>query len=103
MPANIASALSAYAKTPTSLAPGMEARAGQDPSGNFLGLVKQAAETAIETGKKGEAASMAAVTGKADITEVVTAVDNAEITLQTAIAIRDKVISAYQDITRMPL
>ncbi|MFZ0694263.1 MAG: flagellar hook-basal body complex protein FliE [Alphaproteobacteria bacterium] len=102
MPANIASALSAYAKTPTSIAPGMEAR-GQDPAGDFLGLVKQAAETAIETGQKGEAASMAAVAGKADITQVVTAVDNAEITLQTAIAIRDKVISAYQDITRMPL
>jgi flagellar hook-basal body complex protein FliE len=103
MPANIASALSAYAKTPTSLSPGMEARGAKDPGGDFLDMVKQAAETAIETGQKGEAASMAAIAGKADITDVVTAVDNAEITLQAAIAIRDKVISAYQEITRMPL
>jgi len=34
---------------------------------------------------------------------VVTAVTNAEVTLQTVVAVRDKVISAYQDILRMPV
>jgi flagellar hook-basal body complex protein FliE len=68
-----------------------------------MNLVRDAAEAAVQTGKAGEAASMRAVAGNADISEVVTAVANAEITLQTAIAIRDKVIAAYQDITRMPL
>ena len=75
----------------------------KDPGTDFMSMVKQAAEGAIETGKKGEAATIKAISGNADVSEVVTAVANAEVTLQTAIAIRDKVISAYQDITRMPL
>jgi flagellar hook-basal body complex protein FliE len=30
-------------------------------------------------------------------------VNNAEVTLQTAVAVRDKVIAAYQEIMRMPI
>jgi flagellar hook-basal body complex protein FliE len=44
-----------------------------------------------------------AIAGKADLTEVVTAVTNAEITLKTVLAIRDRVIQAYQEIARMPI
>src|SRR5437899_1784253 len=51
----------------------------------------------------GEAASLNAVTGKADMSEVVTAVTNAEVALQTVTAVRDRVIQAYQDILRMPI
>ena len=102
MPVNIGAAVSAYAKTGLE-SPGLEPRKSEDPGSDFFNLVKEAAESAVETGKAGEAASMRAVAGKADISEVVTAVANAEITLQTAVAIRDKVIAAYQDITRMPL
>jgi flagellar hook-basal body complex protein FliE len=103
MPANIGSVLSAYAKTAPSGGGGLDPRPAKDPGGDFLDLVKQAAESAVETGRAGEAASIKAVTGNAEVSDVVTAVANAEITLQTAMAIRDKVISAYQDITRMPL
>ena len=52
---------------------------------------------------KGEAASLQAVTGKADLTQVAAAVNNAEIALQTVIAVRDRVIPAYQDIMKMPI
>jgi flagellar hook-basal body complex protein FliE len=34
---------------------------------------------------------------------VVTSVANAEVTLQSVIAIRDKVVSAYQEILHMPI
>ena len=47
--------------------------------------------------------SAAAVVGKADLTEVITAVTNAELTLQTATSVRDKVVQAYQEILRMPI
>jgi flagellar hook-basal body complex protein FliE len=47
--------------------------------------------------------SAKAVTGEADIVDVVQAVGNAEITLQTVVAVRDRVISAYQEIMRMPI
>ena len=44
-----------------------------------------------------------AVAGEADILEVVSAVSNAEMTLQTVVAVRDRVLGAYQEIMRMPI
>ena len=43
------------------------------------------------------------VAGRGDIVDVVTAIAAAETQLQTVIAVRDQVISAYQEILRMPI
>lgn len=51
----------------------------------------------------GESMSAKAIAGKAELHELVTAVTNAELTLQTVVAIRDRVITAYQDISKMPI
>jgi flagellar hook-basal body complex protein FliE len=40
---------------------------------------------------------------KADLTDVVQAVTSAELTLQTVVAVRDRLIAAYQEIMRMPI
>ena len=80
--------------------PGMEPRSG---GGSFADLVKSAASDTMDTLQKGEAASAAAVAGDGNLTEVVTAVSNAEAALQTVVAVRDRVIQAYQDILRMPI
>ena len=69
----------------------------------FADLVKSAAEGAMATAEAGEAASIAALQGRADISEVVTAVAEAELSLQTVIAVRDKALDAYHDIIRMPI
>jgi flagellar hook-basal body complex protein FliE len=69
----------------------------------FGDMVKDAAESAASTMREGERLSAAAVNGKADLTDVVMAVNNAEVMLQSVVAIRDKVISAYQEILRMPM
>ena len=75
---------------------------GQGPS--FGEILKQGLEGAAQTLKAGEAASAAAVTGKAtSLNDVVNAVTAAEMTLQTVVAIRDRLVSAYQDIMRMPI
>ncbi len=50
-----------------------------------------------------EAASIAGIQGKISTQQVVEAVMSAEQSLQTAVAIRDKVVEAYQDILRMPV
>lgn len=76
---------------------------GGEDKVSFGSLLKAGVETVVETQKKSEAVSAAAVTGKADITDVVKAVNEAELTLQTMVAVRDKIISAYQDIMRMPI
>ena len=41
--------------------------------------------------------------GKAELVDIVTAVANAETTLETVISLRDRVITAYQEIMRMPI
>lgn len=97
----IANAAAAYAKLAQSGASGMAAR--DEGGGGFGDLLKGVADTAIKTLKQGETMSLKAISGKADIGEVVTAVSNAEMTLQTVTAVRDRVISAYQDILRMPI
>jgi flagellar hook-basal body complex protein FliE len=99
---SITAALSAYAQAANSGK--VEAPKGEATQGNgFAELVKDAAKSAHATGLKGEVRSMDAINDQADIQEVVTAVAEAELTLQTVVAIRDKVIEAYQDIIRMPI
>ncbi len=99
MVATIANAVAAYANA------GRIGSAGSAGGGtDFADLVKQAAGDAVGALKTGEAESLQAVTtGKADLTAVTEAVNNAEIALQGVIAVRDKVISAYQDISKMPI
>ena len=103
MALNIAGAAAAYARQAgAGSAQPMEPRA-KDPSKNFADLVGDAVQGAIDTGRKSEQLSAEAIAGTADLREVVTAVTNAEVTLQTALAIRDRVVQAYQDIMRMPI
>jgi flagellar hook-basal body complex protein FliE len=103
MTVNIGAAAAAYARNAkiTDM-PTMEPR-GKDPAQNFSDLVNQAVSGAIETGKIGEDLSAKAIAGQADIREVVTAVTNAEVTMQAALAIRDRVVQAYKDIISMPI
>ncbi len=70
---------------------------------SFADLVKQGTIQSIDTMKAGETMSAKAITGDANITDVVQSVTSAEITLQTLVSVRDKMISAYQDIMRMPI
>lgn len=70
---------------------------------DFSGLVQQATASAVETIAGGEQAATAVAQGGASLVDVVTAVSAAEVTLETAIAVRNRVIEAYQEIMRMPI
>jgi len=65
--------------------------------------VQKAASSAVDTLKQSEQTSLQGVMGKADIAQVATALANADATLQTVIAVRDRVISAYQDVIKMQI
>ncbi len=82
--------------------PGMDARETPQ-AGQFAEMIKQVAESAVEAGKAGERLTAAAIQDKAELTDVVVAIANAEVTLQTVVAVRDRIISAYQEILRMPI
>jgi flagellar hook-basal body complex protein FliE len=70
---------------------------------SFLDTMAQVASSSIDTLKAGEASSISGIQGKASVQQVAEAVMAAEQTLQTAIAIRDKVVAAYQEIARMAI
>lgn len=83
---------------------GPQAGASRDVAGGFSDMLKQAIDESVETSKAGEQ-KMAAVAGgtSSNIVDVVTAVAEAETTLQTVVSVRDRVITAYQEIMRMPI
>ena len=70
---------------------------------SFSTLVKQVTSEAIQAGNTTEVQGTKVLNKSTDIVDVVTAVTNAEVTLETAVAIRDRIISAYQTIMRMPI
>jgi flagellar hook-basal body complex protein FliE len=69
----------------------------------FGATLQQAMQNAVETGHQADQQAMHALTGGGNLTDVVTALSRAELTLQSATAIRDRVVQAYQDIIRMPI
>ena len=77
-------------------------RAGEGASG-FGATMQNLLQDALQTGHAAEAQSLAAAQGGGNITDVVTAVSKAELALQTTVAVRDRVVQAYQDIMRMPI
>jgi flagellar hook-basal body complex protein FliE len=83
-------------------APGAGAVQSSDAVG-FDGVLKQVTTDAIGTLKAGEAASISAIQGKESTRRVVEALMSAEQALQTAVAVRDKVVQAYQEVVRMSI
>lgn len=69
----------------------------------FGGALERAIQGIVDTGHDAEGQAKQALTGGGDLTHVVTAVTQAELGLQAATAVRDKVVSAYQDIMRMAI
>lgn len=72
-------------------------------SAGFGDVLRQAIEGTVSAAHDAEAKSAKAIAGVGDLTEVVTAVSKAELTLQTAMTIRDRVVQAYQDVLRMAI
>ncbi|MFO1048424.1 MAG: flagellar hook-basal body complex protein FliE [Geminicoccaceae bacterium] len=96
--AGIGQALKAY---------GVAARRADGP-GEMAGSAAGADFAAVLRGagselRAGEAKAVEALSGRASLQDVVEAVSEAELSLQKMTAIRDRVISAYQEIMRMPI
>jgi len=100
-PAAAAAAYQALANIGTS-APAAETGAAA-PASSFSDFLSGAMNNAVGTMKAGEQIATQQVAGQADIVDVVNAVNSAELTLDTVVAVRDKVIAAYQNIMQMPI
>ncbi|HWY61536.1 MAG TPA: flagellar hook-basal body complex protein FliE [Rhizomicrobium sp.] len=73
------------------------------PGGSFSDFLSGAVKDTINTIGQGEQAATAQVTGKSNIVDVVNSVNAAELSLDTVVAVRDKVVAAYQAIMSMPI
>jgi flagellar hook-basal body complex protein FliE len=104
-PLSAASAYANIAKLTTGIGgkpPGAAAGAGAVPD-SFGDVLKQALDAVSEAGKKSDAQSVAAVHGKGNMVDVVTAVAQTEVAIDAVVAVRDRVIAAYEEIMRMPI
>ena len=106
IPAAAAAAYQAMANIGTSSgAAGSAATSGAGAAGgvDFSNLLSTALHDGIGTMKQGEVMAGRQIAGQANIVDVVTAVNQAEVTLDTVVAVRDKVVQAYQSIMNMPI
>ncbi len=102
IPAAAAAAYRAAAQMGTTAAAGNITPANL-PGQNFGDFLSDAVKDSINTIRQGEQAATAQVQGKANLVDVVNSVNAAEITLDTVVAVRDKVVQAYQSIMNMPI
>jgi flagellar hook-basal body complex protein FliE len=70
---------------------------------SFADMVRDVVDQTVQAGRASEQTAVKAASGQAELVDVITAVNAAELTLETVMAVRDQVIQAYQDIVRMPI
>lgn len=106
MDANITRAANAY-KNNLNMMEGLQPAAvmpGEDEKRpSFSNMLGDALSHAVETGNKAEKLQMQALTGNVELADLVTAVAEAELTINTVVAVRDRAVAAYQEIIRMPI
>ena len=76
---------------------------GVGEGGDFSAVLGRAMQGIVDAGHDADTQSMRAIAGGGNLTEVATSVSRAELALQSAVAVRDKVVQAYQDVMRMPI
>jgi len=57
----------------------------------------------VDAGRASDAMAIDMVNGKANVVDMVTALSETEIAIESMVTIRDRVISAYEEIMRMPI
>jgi flagellar hook-basal body complex protein FliE len=70
---------------------------------SFASVLKDAIGSVAEMGRKSDAQTRAAAGGKGNLVDVVTAVSETEVAIDAVVAVRDRVIQAYEDIMKMPI
>ena len=105
-PIAAANAYAALAKLKTAGAGGTPlsgiGEAKQD-GGGFGAMLSKVLAPVMEAGHKSDAQMKAMASGKSNIVDVVTAVAETEVAVEAMVSIRDKVISSYEEIMRMPI
>ena len=92
-------AISAYQQTTGGGAGSNAGAAG----GSFGSMLDRTLSNAVAVGRDADASATNAVVNGGDVTHVVAAVSQAQLALQEVVAVRDKVVQAYQDVMKMTI
>lgn len=104
IPAN--QAIQAYTQAAQALSRGEQgagAASSANPAEGFGSVLQEQVQALVNEGANMEQAGVDLVQGRADVVDVVTAVAETEVLLETVVTVRDRVIQAYQEILRMPI
>jgi flagellar hook-basal body complex protein FliE len=101
LPVSLSQAAAAYMNAANSAD---DAAAPASVADTFSDMVSHALSGMTDSLQNAENLSLQSALGaKANLTDLVTAVSNAELTLNTIVTLRDRAISAYEDILKMPI
>lgn len=70
---------------------------------DFMTLLGGTMDESRDAGYNSEIVSSKAIAREADVHDMIVAVSNTELTLNAVVAVRDRVINAYNDIIKMPI
>jgi len=101
--ANIARLAADPSRSGGGVGAGLGAGESNQSGSSFSSVLKHAIDGLNEIGHKSDTQMMAAANGKSDMINVATAVSQTEVAIDAVVAVRDKVIAAYQEIMRMPI
>jgi flagellar hook-basal body complex protein FliE len=79
------------------------APAATQQGGDFASFLADSVQSVVDAGKASDQKSLDLVNGKANVVDVVTAISETEIAMETMVTVRDRVITAYEEIMRMPI
>ena len=99
--ANAYAALARMAEQTSSL--GRSAATSESSAPNFSAVLKDVINAVSDAAQKSDTQAHAVATGKSNMVDVVTAVSQTEVAIDAVVAVRDKVIAAYEDIMKMPI
>lgn len=97
---NISNALSAYKQADNVGMGGASSSATPVGGEKFSDMLEGFLGDTVESVRNSESMATKGAVGKADLQEVILAVSDAEVMMKTLTSIRDKLISAYQEVIR---
>jgi flagellar hook-basal body complex protein FliE len=80
-----------------------QAKATAGDGVDFGAMLRNEVKSVVDQGNATEAKQAGLMSGKGDLVDVVTAVSETEVALDTMVSVRDRVISAYEEIMRMAI
>lgn len=98
-----ANAYSAVSKLASSLRGEAKTQGADQGQSEFGSIVEAVLSNVSKTGAATETQATNLANGNADVLDLVTAVAETELAVETLVTVRDRVISAYQDILNMPI